>query len=157
MQPTDKKTFSVQKANHVGFTVPSLERAIEFWVGVLGLEAGEEMRFGGSSLENIVGVPGAATRLVFVHAPGLDIELVEYTSPADRNEFNLRPCDVGSAHLCLNVDDIRAVQAAAAKLDWRSAGEVQTHERGEFKGVQSVFLHSPEGIQLELMQWPSNS
>jgi len=92
--------FCVNRIDHTGFTVSSLEDSLAFWVDALGFKHLYTWTFETAPfIEEMVGVPGAALRLAMVEGPGHRIELLEYTSPNDRQLYKPRSCDVGSVHL----------------------------------------------------------
>ena len=73
------------------------------------------------------------SKLAVLKTPGgHKIELLEYLAPADRKRANLRPCDVGSVHVALLVDDLDAVLAQIAASGWKAAGQTaDTQNRAE--------------------------
>ena len=90
--------------NHASFTVSSVEKAAEFYVRSLGMKlidiSEREVAFG----ERVTGIPGASMRIAYVSAADFKIELIEYlTSRGEK--LNTRTCNIGSAHICFNVDD----------------------------------------------------
>src|SRR2546423_12057740 len=102
--------FRVLAADHTGITVSDLERSLVFWRDVLGFELTHRAHQTGELAAEITGVPGAEISIAVVKAPGHKIELLEYHAPADRKQYvDLRPCDVGSVHVALTVDDLEAV------------------------------------------------
>jgi hypothetical protein len=63
----------------------------------------------GELAQEITGVEGAEIKLAVLKTPGgHKIELLEYLAPADRKRVSLRPCDVGSVHVALIVDDLES-------------------------------------------------
>src|SRR5437899_11448480 len=104
------RKFKVIAADHTGITVSNLERSLEFWQNVLGFEFSHRAHQTGEMAGEITGVAGAEIKLAVVKAPGgHKIELLEYLAPPDRERFDLRPCDVGSVHIALTVDDLEGV------------------------------------------------
>src|SRR3977135_3987951 len=98
--------FCIMAADHTGITVSNLERSLAFWRDVLGFELSHRAHQAGELAREINGVAGAEISLAVLKAPGHKIELLEYHAPLDRkHNVDLRPCDVGSAHLALTVDD----------------------------------------------------
>ena len=59
-------------------------------------------------------MPGAALRIAMVEGPGHMIELLEYTSPGDRQTYKPRSCDVGAVHLGFYVENMDALLARVA-------------------------------------------
>src|SRR6266567_3602229 len=120
-------SFRIIAADHTGITVSNLERALEFWQNVLGFEFSHRAHQSGEMAEEITGVKGAELKLAVVKAPGHKIELLEYLAPPDRKQhIDVRPCDVGSVHVALIVDNLDAVLEKIVASGWRAAGKPQT-------------------------------
>ncbi len=150
----ESSTFRIGRANHIGFNVASLEDALAFWVGVLGFPAEPTELLGGALLANVCGVPEAEARVAFVHAPSLDIALLEYIRPAEGARFTPLPCDVGFVHLCFEVTDIDAAIGASEQVGWRGVSAPQTVPAGVLEGTRAAYVRSPEGITVEFWQRP---
>ena len=145
--------FTVQAADHTGITVTDLERSLVFWRDVLGFDLSYRAQLSGEFVAGVTGVPGAEISMAMVTALGGHcIELLQYHQPAERAHLRPRPCDVGSVHLALRVDDIDAVLAAAADSGWQPAGEPQTMATGARAGTRFVYMHDPDGTLIELIQ-----
>ena len=150
-----KKFFGIISADHTGITVANLERAVGFWRDVLGFEFSHCAHQRGEMAEQITGVRGAELKLAVLKTPaGHKIELLEYLSPPDRKNADLRPCDVGSAHVALLVDDLDAVLESIAASGWKAAGKPQTLTTGPNAGKRVVYVRDPDGTTIELMQPP---
>jgi len=104
----------------------------------------------------ITGVAGAEIKLAVVKAPGgHKIELLEYLAPADRKRHaDLRPCDVGSVHVALVIDDLDAVLSAINVSGWNAAGKSRTLQSGPNAGKRVVYVYDPDGTTIEFMQQP---
>jgi catechol 2,3-dioxygenase-like lactoylglutathione lyase family enzyme len=79
-----------------------LEDSLEFWIDVMGFR----------DLRNWAihrGDGRCAVQLAMVEGPGHMIELLEYTSPADRQTYKPRSSDVGSVHMGFYVENIDAL------------------------------------------------
>ena len=149
------ESFQILSADHTGITVSNLERALNFWRDVLGFEFSHRTHQTGQFAAEITGVPGAELSLAVVKAPGHKIELLEYHSPADRKSTNdLRPCDVGHAHIALIVDNLDAVLQRIAASGWKAAGIPQTLPTGPNTGKRVVYVRDPDGNTIEFMQPP---
>ena len=147
------KSFRIIAADHTGITVSNLERALAFWRDVLGFELSHTAHQTGETAKEITGVAGAEIKLAVVKAPdGHKIELLEYLAPADRKRANLQPCDVGSVHVALLVDDLDAVLAQITASGWEAAGKPQTLTAGPNAGKRVVYVRDPDGITIEFMQ-----
>jgi glyoxylase I family protein len=147
--------FRIFAADHTGITVSNLERSLAFWCDVLGFELSHRIHQTSELASEITGVPGAEISLAVVKAPGHKIELLEYLAPPDRKQHvDLRPCDVGAAHVALTVDDLEAVLDAITKSGWKAAGKPQTLKTGPNAGKRVVYVRDPDGTTIEFMQPP---
>jgi len=152
------KSFRIIGADHTGITVSNLERSLAFWRDVLGFELSHTAHQTGEQAREITGVAGAEIKLAVLKAPGgHKIELLEYLAPRDRRKnVDLQPCDVGSVHVALLVDDLDVVLERIAASGWKAAGKPQTLERGPNAGKSVVYVRDPDGTTIELMQLPKS-
>ena len=151
------KSFQILGADHTGITVSNLERSLAFWRDVLGFELSHTAHQTGAMAKEITGVASAELKLAVLRAPGgHKIELLEYLAPPDRKRLALKPCDVGSVHVALLVDDLDAVLESIAASGWKAAGEPQTLETGPNAGKRVVYVRDPDGTTIEFMQPASN-
>jgi glyoxylase I family protein len=148
-------SFRIIAADHTGITVSNLERSLVFWRDVLGFELSHRAHQTGELASEITGVPGAEISLAVLKAPGHKIELLEYLAPPDRKEHvDLRPCDVGAAHVAFAVDNLDAVLNTIAASGWKTAGKPQTLQTGPNAGKRVVYVRDPDGTTVEFMQPP---
>jgi catechol 2,3-dioxygenase-like lactoylglutathione lyase family enzyme len=154
-----KKPFRIISADHTGITVSNLERSLAFWRDVLGFELSHTAHQTGELAKEITGVAGAELKLAVLKAPGgHKIELLEYLAPPDRTKHtDLRPCDVGSVHVALTVNDLSAVLQRIVSSGWKTAGKPQTLQSGPNAGKRVVYVRDPDGTTIELMQTPDQS
>jgi len=161
MSKSQSKSFPLRilAADHTGITVSNLERSLAFWRDVLGLELSHTAHQTGELAREITGVAGAELKLAVLKAPGgHKIELVEYLAPPDRTKHaDLRPCDVGSVHVALTVNDLNAVLQRIVASGWKTAGKPQTLQSGPNAGKRVVYVRDPDRTTIELMQLPDQS
>ena len=153
-----KKFFGIISADHTGITVSNLEKALAFWRDALGFELSHTAHQTGELAREITGVSGAEIKLaVLKMTGGHKIELLEYLAPSDRKRcVDLRPCDVGSVHVALLVDDIEAVLERIAASGWKAVGKPQTLTTGPNAGKRVVYVRDPDGTTIEFMEMPKN-
>ena len=149
-----KESSQVLGVDHTGITVTSLERSLAFWRDVLGFELSHRPHQTGRLASEITGVPGAEISIAVLKGYGHKIELLEYSAPPDRKRLSPRPCDVGSVHVALLVDNLDAVLEAIAKSGWDAAGEPQILATGPNAGKRVVYVRDPDGTTIELLQQP---
>jgi catechol 2,3-dioxygenase-like lactoylglutathione lyase family enzyme len=150
---TSTLPVAISSVDHTGITVSSLEKALNFWVDVLGFEHLYTWNFENTPfIEKLVGVAGAAISLAMVEGYGHRIELLEYHAPADRALIKPRSCDVGSVHIGLYVEDLDAALARVGEAAWMPVAEPQTVDDGERKGMRLIYLRGPDGVTIGFMQ-----
>jgi glyoxylase I family protein len=147
--------FHILASDHTGITVSNLEQALAFWQDVIGFELSHRAHQKGELAEQITGVPGAEILIAVLKAPGHKIELLEYRAPADRTHIRPRPCDVGSVHVALTVDDLDDVLETIAASGWQTAGKPQTLTTGPNAGKRVIYVRDPDGTTIEFMQPPA--
>jgi catechol 2,3-dioxygenase-like lactoylglutathione lyase family enzyme len=148
-------SFRILAVDHTGITVTNLERSLKFWRDVLGFELSHRPHQTGTLASEITGVPGAEIKIAVLKGYSHKIELLEYLAPADRKYLHVRPCDVGSVHVALMVDDLDALLETIAKSGWKAAGKPQTLTAGPNAGKRVVYVRDPDGTTIEFMQAPS--
>ena len=145
--------------DHIGFTVPDLDKAVSFFVDIIGCEAFYEL--GPFVAEDDwmrrhlnVHPRTVMKRLRFLRCRnGSNFELFEYQAP-DQNLTQPRNSDVGGHHLAFYVDDIHAAIAHLRRHDVRILGDPTVRTAGPSAGQTWVYFLSPWGMQLELVSFP---
>src|SRR5882724_4287433 len=147
--------FRIISADHTGITVSNLERSLAFWRDILGFELSHTAHQTGEMAKEITGVAGAELKLAVLRAPGgHKIELLEYLTPPDRKRLALKPCDVGSVHVALLVDDLDAVLESIAASGWKAAGKPQTLKTGPNAGKRVVLVPGSQRHADGLLEGP---
>ena len=150
---TSRNELRIVSTDHTGITVSNLERSLAFWRDVLGFEFSHTAYQKGELAQEITGVEGAELKLAVLKTPGgHKIELLEYLAPADRKRTNLRPCDLGSVHVALLVEDLSAALDRIAVSGWKTVGQPQILTKGPNAGKRVVYVRDPDGTTIELMQ-----
>jgi catechol 2,3-dioxygenase-like lactoylglutathione lyase family enzyme len=140
--------------HHVGITVPDLERAIDFYHGLLGLEFSNEPSpvFDDPALGPAVGVPGANLKQVSLRCGESIVELLEYTQPDPPNDAPPPPHALGAAHLALRVEDCAATKADLEARGVEFLSDVNVVDEGVLAGWRWVYFKDPDGNTLELVE-----
>jgi glyoxylase I family protein len=146
--------FQIRTVDHTGITVSNLERALVFWRDVLGFEVSHRPRQSGQLATQITGVSGAEISIAVLKGYGHKIELLEYSAPPERQHFRPRPCDVGSLHVALLVENLDELLRVIAASGWKQAGTPQTLQVGPNAGKRVVYVRDPDGTTIEFMETP---
>jgi len=145
--------------DHIGFTVPDLDEAVDFFVNVIGCEAFYELGpfvFDDDWMQAQLNVHPRAVmkKLRFLRCKnGSNFELFEYDAP-DQNTKQPKNSDVGGHHLALYVDDFDVALSFLKSKEIRILGEPTVRTAGPSAGQTWVYFLSPWGMQLELLSYP---
>lgn len=144
--------------DHVGYTVPDLDKALDLFVNVFGCE----IAFRGGPYEDAGYVwPGESEpaktpmRLAVVtHGGTMNIELLEYINPSQENALAPRPCEKGGAHICFYCEDIEgAVEILRQRDDVLVMGNVEQEVGGAIDSAYWIYTVTTWGLVIELIQW----
>jgi catechol 2,3-dioxygenase-like lactoylglutathione lyase family enzyme len=143
----------VTGAGNFSHIVENLDRSLEFYHGVLGLELVAPARpfDPNPTIMKLGDTPGAQSRMVQLKVPGgaVGVEIIEYKD-IDRKPAHPRFQDPGAANLSLRLADFDAVVARLKK----SGAHILT-KSGEpvtIRGTHSFFVQDPDGFVVELSQ-----
>lgn len=145
--------------DHIGFTVPDIEAATDFFVNVIGCEV--IYHLGPISadddwMSSRLGVDDRAEirKIRFLRCGhGSNFELFEYAIK-DQNTQPPRNSDVGGHHLAFYVDDFDTALAYLKSKGLRIMGEPTIRDAGPSAGVTWVYFLTPWGMQCELVSFP---
>ena len=149
--------WTIEGPRHGGITVSDLDRSLEFYVGIVGLELLWRRLYEEPEIIEIVGVPDASgleIAMLRIPASEVDIELIEYKD-CERHSGSSRPCDYGTGHFCVYVTGIDALydDLVARGVRFRSAGPVE-QKAGVNAGGKSLYSLDPDGYIFEFHQRP---
>ena len=149
--------WTITGARHGGITVSNLDRSLEFYCGLLGLELLWRRLYEEPEITRIVGVPEASgIEVAMLRIPGseVNVELLQYhgcESPSGSSP----PSHHGTGHFCVFVTGIDALYAElrARGVSFRSDGPVEM-KTGVNAGGKSLYSLDPDGYVFELHQRP---
>ncbi|WP_435176447.1 VOC family protein [Halorussus sp. AFM4] len=133
-------------AHHFGVTVTDLDRAVEFYRDVLGLDVLNRFSVSGEAFSTGVDVEGAIGNFAHLDAGSARVELVEY-DPAGENRDTERVNQPGAKHLGIAVDDLDGFYEKLPS-DVETLSEPQTTA----SGTRILFLRDPEGNLVEVLE-----
>lgn len=146
--------------DHIGFTVPDLDEADAFLVGVLGAERVlEQPGFKddhGSMMADQLGVAERAeiVRFNFYRLGfGANFEVFEY-KVADQDHAMPLNSDLGGHHIGIYVDDIDTAVTYLREAGVRVMGDIVPSGGGS-TGNRWIYFLAPWGMQFELVSYPN--
>lgn len=145
---------------HIGFTVPDLEQADDFFVRVIGCERVYSLgpfQHDDSDwmLEHLNVHPRTVMRKLNFYrcAFGPNFEVFQFES-ADGQAPQPRNSDIGGHHLAFYVDDLDAAVEYLRSEGIRMLGE-PTASKNASEGQRWLYFLSPWGMQFELVSFPN--
>jgi catechol 2,3-dioxygenase-like lactoylglutathione lyase family enzyme len=142
----------IERIDHLNIVVSDLDRTKEFFC-LLGFIEGIHSELDARFLEKVTGIRGAGGWFVSLHHPGsgMAIELLKFdtnTLPADDPGQADR---IGYRHLAFAVADIEMTVHRLQEAGVEFLSPIQTWEK---TGKKLVYFRGPDGILLELAEYP---
>jgi catechol 2,3-dioxygenase-like lactoylglutathione lyase family enzyme len=144
---------------HFSFTVSDIERSIDWYTRVFGLELVHRQRQDNEYTQILVGIPGAVLEVAQFAVPGVPparsthmLELVEYVTPHGDPSAPLAVNSVGCPHLALMVDDIHERYARMREQGVEFVNPPVEITAGANAGGFTCYFRDPDGITLEILQ-----
>jgi catechol 2,3-dioxygenase-like lactoylglutathione lyase family enzyme len=139
--------------DHVSVTCADLDRSLDFYCGLLGLDLRARGDAEGSSEFEITGIAEAKVRWADLQLPhGQVLELIAYVEPAGE-PIRPAPNDPGATHISLRVPDADASHARLREAGVPVRSKPVTIEApGAWHGARAFYASDPDGVAIELIQ-----
>ena len=141
---------------HVAVTASDLQESLRFYHDGLGFEIAAR-NSSSSSARTIWNLDLDRAKIALLRVPGSEVmmELFEFEG-IEQHPASSRPCDFGSSHFCVYVDDAESVWQRMQGMGYgaRSDGVV-TISDGPLAGSKAIYLIDPDGYHVELFQRPA--
>jgi catechol 2,3-dioxygenase-like lactoylglutathione lyase family enzyme len=140
----------IKGMNHVGISVSDLDRSIEFYRQMLGLElAGPIFPFAGPLFEQVMALENPQGRIGFLSNGSLQIELFEFARPNPApKDPNYSVADRGISHFCVEVTDLAGTYERLLAAGVRFHCPVLTFP----SGIKATYARDPDGNVFELLE-----
>ncbi len=143
----------LKRVDHVNLVVRDLDQAKKFFVD-LGFEEIDHATLSGEDFSRVTGLSQAHAKYAALSLRGAEtkLELIQYIYPpgvksAETGKAN----QIGLRHLAFEVDDIHAEVQRLKARGFRFQSGIEMWKRS---GKRIVYFQGPEGILLELAQYP---
>lgn len=144
----------------VGFTVADMDRAVEFYSGVLTFEKVSDVEVSGDAFEHLQGVFGARARVVSMRLGDEQIQITEYLAPRGRPiPVDSRSQDRWFQHVAIIVSDMDRAYAALRthKVQHASTGPQRLPDwNPNAGGIEAFYFKDPDGHTLEILEFPKD-
>jgi catechol 2,3-dioxygenase-like lactoylglutathione lyase family enzyme len=142
----------------VAITVSDMDRAVDFYSGVLTFQKVSESEVAGEDYERLLGVFGARVRVVRMQLGDESIELLEFLAPKGRPiPVDSRSNDRWFQHIAIIVRDMdRAYQVLRQnKVEYASSGPQRLPDWNKNAGgIKAFYFKDPDGHPLEILWFP---
>ncbi|BAC89102.1 VOC family protein [Gloeobacter violaceus] len=149
---------AVQAVAAVGLTVSDIERAVDFYSGVLDFQKVSDVEVAGEAYDRLQGLFGLRMRVVRLRLGTEDLVLTEYLTPRGRpippdsrsndrwfQHIAIAVADMDAAYARLRERKVRPVSTAPQRLpDWNKAAA----------GIRAFYFQDPDGHNLEIITFP---
>jgi catechol 2,3-dioxygenase-like lactoylglutathione lyase family enzyme len=140
----------IKGMNHVGISVSNLDRSIEFYRQMLGLElAGPIFPFAGPLFEQVMALENPQGRIGFLSNGSLQIELFEFSHPHSApKDPDYSVADRGISHFCVEVTDLAGTYERLLAAGVRFHCPVLKFP----SGIKATYGRDPDGNVFELLE-----
>jgi catechol 2,3-dioxygenase-like lactoylglutathione lyase family enzyme len=146
----------IRGIHHTTIATGDADRLLHFYRDLLGFKEifrlqieGEEME---ELAEKVLGLKNVSAREILLNAGNTVIEIWQYTNPPGKpGDPNVRPCDHGLRHICLDVTDIHGEyeRLKAAGMTFNSPPQDIEVEGGT---VRAAYGRDPDGNIVEIQE-----
>ena len=135
--------------NHTGFVVRDIDKSLEFYRDVAGLEVVRTVDRDGGPISELLGYDHVhLTGAILSVGNGHLLELLQYLQPEGEDRHSEERSTLGASHLAFDVDDIEQTYQ-----DLISRGAQKLNPPVEMQpGRKACYLQDPDGNWLELIE-----
>ena len=146
--------MTIKMCHHHGFTVSDLEKSVDFYTKMLGLETVRiTERSNLPAYDHILGFDNVHLMMALLKHPTTDflLELFQYQNPPVTKR-ELRNDFVGSSHIAFQVENIDAMYEAICASGYGAINSPIDIIRDGKKVARAIYALDPDGISVELFQ-----
>jgi catechol 2,3-dioxygenase-like lactoylglutathione lyase family enzyme len=140
------------KVHHIGVSVADLQRSIDFYTDMLGMElAIAPFDLGGEDVERVMGLRDVRVRNCIMSKGNVRLELFEFASPTPAEQDpNYSVANRGISHFGVEIEDIDGAYAHMLAHGVRFHAPVTTFKGG----IKATYGRDPDGNVFELLEIP---
>ncbi|HIN06031.1 MAG TPA: VOC family protein [Dehalococcoidia bacterium] len=138
---------------HTGFVVKDLEKSVDFYTNVLGLQLALRMERQGEFINQVLDFPDAHIKGAMVDkGEGHQLELIQYLNPAS-GPGGISRNDLGASHLAFFVDDLDKfyLETKERGLRFNNPPASLSDDHGHMLR-KAMYAQDPDGNWLEFVE-----
>jgi glyoxylase I family protein len=147
---TDESPLGVRAFSHVCIGVTDIERSLDFYRRLFGMDVVFDVELEGPSLEAVTGNSGAKGRMIGGLIGGTMVELLGLG--ASSRARGARGPQVGYTNISFSLEDLDAAYVRVGELGWKAE-----QEPVDIGGVRMFFVNDPDGTPIELVEFPNGA
>lgn len=146
------------RLHHTTFTLTSINAALPIFCDKLGLVSDLIAHSRGSYFQNFAQLADVPMKKAYLSVPNAThkIEFLEYANPSGP-AASMISNNLGSGHLCFQVDDIHATFSELRAIGIEFVGRPTEITAGVNKGGFATYFKGVDGIRFELFQKPGQA
>jgi len=141
----------ITSINHISFTVSDLDSSIVFYKDVLGLKLLDRSYREPEFSSKVTGLKNVKLEIAYFEGFNARIELIEYILPEIKTYADTTTSNVGSAHVCFNIDNFQEFVANLKTNNVEILGEVCTIPAGPNSGKGVLYFNDPDNNTIEVI------
>jgi len=139
----------IQGLNHVGLGVENLERSVQFYTEIMGMEIDYRAYHEGKAISDVVGVENAILDICVVKKGPCEIELIEYKNRAPTPEDYKPQNEPGLIHISFAVSSVDEVYERIKAFGYEAYSDpMVTRENGP----KICYVKGPDNVIFELYE-----
>ena len=127
-----------------------LDQSFDFWSNVIGLEVISKEDESGEFIDNLMNLKDVrVTTIKMKDSNGMIVELLNFSSHQDNQEWTGKAYSTGITHIALNVDSINNILLECKRRGFPTKQAPQTNQDGS---LLVMYSRGPDNVILELVE-----
>jgi glyoxylase I family protein len=143
-------SLPVRSFSHVCVGVTDIERSLEFYKRLLGMDVVFDVELEGPSLTAVSGKKDAKGRMVGGLIGGVVVELIDLGEGSSATSAGAHR--IGYTNISFSVTDLDVAHRMVSELGYTPA-----QDPVEIAGVRMFFVNDPDGTPIEIIEFPNGA
>jgi catechol 2,3-dioxygenase-like lactoylglutathione lyase family enzyme len=148
-QASNDNDMHVQEIVHVGIGVFDLEKSVQFYRDVVGMEIVYRAYHEGEKISQVVDVPDATLKICVLQKGSVRFELIDYGKPDKKQVAYKDQSTPGLIHIAMKVADVDAVYKRMRALGYGFNSEPMVTRPN---GPKICYFRGPDNVIMELYE-----